>query len=158
MNEFYGAVSAACFALLGLWWVVIELNHGSWLEDPALRRTAGRVSLYFLIPGTISLLSMLDDGGVFWRVVFLTGAAVGLGDAILAARAGPTPGASRAFSLVGFGTFALVALVAAIPGLVRNLGVAPLAVEGVLVALLLLLGAWMAWHGMLGEIAGRRGT
>ena len=156
MNEFYGAVSAACFALLGLWWVVIELNHGQWLGDRALRRTAGRVSLYFLIPGTMSLLSMIDDSGIFWRVVFLSGAAVGLGDAILAARAGPTPGASRAFTISGFAVFAAVAVVAAVPGLAHSLGIPPLAVEAVLVTLLLLLGAWMAWHGMLGEIQGRR--
>ena len=153
MNDFYSAVSAACFALLGLWWVAVEINHRVWLPDPGLRRMAVRVSLYFLIPGTISLLSMLDDGSGFWRLVFLTGAVVGLVDVIVGTRAQKTTGGrSGVLLIVSFVVYVLIAAVAALPSVIRNAGITPLAVEGVLLALLIILGAAMAWVGLISTV------
>ena len=148
MAEFYAAVGGACFALLGLWWVVIELNHGAWLRDRQLRRMAGRTSLYFLLPGTISIVSLLDvEGTLFWRGVFLSGAAVGLVAAVIALRdSRQSPAGQPAVLLVvSFAVYVAIALVAASPTLVKRLCATPLVVEGILLAGLILLGAAMAW-------------
>jgi hypothetical protein len=148
MSDFYAATGGACFALLGLWWVVIQLNQESWLRDRDLRRMAGRTSLYFLLPGTMSILSLLDpDGPIFWRAVFLSGAAVGLVEALLALRSarGRASGQPAALLIASFAIYAAVAVVALSPALIRRLGLVPLLVEGVLLAGLILLGAALAW-------------
>ena len=148
MGDFYAATGGACFALLGLWWVVIQLNAESWLRDPDLRRMAGRTSLYFLLPGTISILSLLDTGApLFWRGVFLSGAVVGLVEAIFALRAARSSPAGQppALLVVSFVLYTAVALVALSPALTRGTGAEPIIVEGFLLAGLILLGAALAW-------------
>ena len=148
MADFYAATGGACFALLGLWWVVVELNHGVWLSDPHLRRMAGRTSLYFLLPGTISIVSLLDvEGSLFWRCVFVTGAAVGLVEAVIAMRDARTSRAGQPAALLAasFVVYTAIAVVALSPTLIRRLGATPLVVEGILLAGLILLGAGLAW-------------
>jgi hypothetical protein len=148
MSDFYAATGGACFALLGLWWVVIQLNADSWLRDPDLRRMAGRTSLYFLLPGTMSILSLLDvTSAVYWRGVFLSGAAVGLVEAVLAVRAARsrTAGQPAPLLVASFVIYIVIAVVALSPTLIRRMGATPLMVEGILLAGLILLGAALAW-------------
>ena len=161
MSDFYAATGGACFALLGLWWVVIQLNQDSWLRDPDLRRMAGRTSLYFLLPGTISILSLLDlESAVFWRGVFLSGAAVGLVEAVLAFRSARTRPAGQppVLLVVSFVIYTAIAVVALSPTLVRRVGTHPLVVEGILLAGLVLLGAALAWTQLVASAERTEGT
>ena len=81
LSGFYGAFSPACFALLGLWLVVVQIRLGEWQGSPPHRRRSYGVALHFVLPGMMSLLALIDPADpVFWRVSFaviaLSGAAV----------------------------------------------------------------------------------
>jgi hypothetical protein len=80
LNAFYGAFSPTCFALLGLWMVVIQLRLGDWRDAERKRRSYG-IALHFALPGMMSVFALIDaQNPAFWRVSFaviaLGGAAV----------------------------------------------------------------------------------
>src|SRR4029453_881719 len=86
-STFYSAASALCFTLLGFWWVVVQFRHAELTRDAAARRFTFLVSLHFIVPGLVSLASLLATGPM-WRIAFglagLTGLAatwVGVFDA-----------------------------------------------------------------------------
>jgi hypothetical protein len=152
MDQFYSAVSSICFTLLGFWFVVVQLGADKHMHDPQRRRTAIRVSLYFVLPGLMSVLSLVNIGEArsqahFWRAVFLVTAAIGLVDAVIAARIPRTRVASVVTAVLYLG----VAGVALSPTMTARLlpDVPPLAVEGVLLALLVLLGLYLIWSEFL---------
>ena len=62
--------SSRSWTLLGLWWVVIQVRYKDAAATPALRRHAYGVLVFFLMPGMMSLFSIVDDAGTWWRVVF----------------------------------------------------------------------------------------
>lgn len=81
LSGFYGAFSPTCFALLGLWLVVVQIRLREWGDSAPQRRRAYGVALHFALPGMMSLLALIDPADpVFWRVSFaviaLSGAAV----------------------------------------------------------------------------------
>jgi hypothetical protein len=71
LDAFYGAFSPACFALLGLWLVTVQLRMHDWRGSVFhLRRSYG-VALHFVLPGVMSLSALIDPGNaLFWRVCF----------------------------------------------------------------------------------------
>jgi hypothetical protein len=71
LDAFYGAFSPACFALLGLWLVAVQLRLRDWQGSVFhLRRSYG-VALHFVLPGVMSLSALIDPGdAIFWRVAF----------------------------------------------------------------------------------------
>jgi hypothetical protein len=145
MADFYSAASAVCFVLLGLWWVVVQLKFDEWRDDRAKQRMAYRISLYFLLPGLISMLSLLEvEGTFFWRSVFVTGAVVGVVETIASRGSGGRSPAAVAATLA---LYLLMGGVAVSPGVVLRLlpSLPPLAVEGILLTMLVLLGVNMAW-------------
>ena len=148
-TTFYSAASALCFTLLGFWWVVVQFRHAELTRDAAARRFMFLVSLHFIVPGLVSLASLLATGPM-WRVAFGLAGATG----ILAAAAGTRAAGSispllaglRLKALLGIPVYALIVLVAISPDLVRmNLGLEPLQVEGMLLLVILLLGILLAW-------------
>jgi hypothetical protein len=149
-DTFYAATSALCFTLLGFWWVVVQFRHVELTHAAGPRRFAFLVSLYFVLPGLVSLASLLAGGGVLWRVAFgLAGvvgiAAVVVGTREVAATSG-TMGALARWSWVGVPLYALLAVFAAFPEIARKgLGLEPLQVEGYVLVLILLLGIVFAW-------------
>ena len=74
---FYTTASGLCFTLLGFWWVVVQFRHDELTTDPGRRRLSFVVSLHFILPGIVSLASLLaGDTAILWRVAFgLAGAA-----------------------------------------------------------------------------------
>ena len=71
LSAFYGAFSPACFALLGLWLVAVQVRLPTWENDPERRRRSYGVALYFALPGMMSVLALIDtQTSVFWRVSF----------------------------------------------------------------------------------------
>jgi hypothetical protein len=81
LTDFYIAFSPACFALLSLWLVVVQLNNAAWVSgDQAHHWRAYGVALYFALPGTMSLFALIDaKDPTFWRVSF---AVIALGGAV----------------------------------------------------------------------------
>jgi hypothetical protein len=148
-TTFYAAASALCFTLLGFWWVVVQFRHAELTASFAARRFMFLVSLHFIVPGLVSLASLLATGPM-WRIAFGLAGLTGMLAAIAGTRAGGTASPLladlRVKALLGIPVYALVALIAVAPELVRGtLGIEPLQVEGLLLLVILLLGILLAW-------------
>ncbi len=157
LGTFYAIVAATCFTLVGLWWTVVE-RHPEWHTDPEARRLAGGVYLSFLLPALMSLLAQVDPSQpLIWRTAFLASALVGGWSAWSlmrmsgAADTGPF-GRNRWLVLVLYG---LVFLLAVAPQAAELLGMSPLQVGGVLLALLVASAHALTWELLLPRAAGR---
>lgn len=152
LEDFYGTMAQVCFTLLGLWWIVVQFKYHDWMRNRRRRQMAYDTSLYFVLPGIMSLVSLLaPDGKVLWRVTFSSAAVLGALEAgylaFSARRQDRYTRIMRGAHWVATALYTLVALVALSPSLVRSLGVdaAALQVEGIFLALLVFLGVNMTW-------------
>jgi hypothetical protein len=147
LTDFYAAFATVCFTLLGLWIIVVQTRHAEWRQTAVHRRRAYGVALHFSLPGLMSLLSLVDPASTdLWRISFAIVA--GGGVIALALVRGPAPtrlGAAAYLAAVVL--YVLIALVAAAPSIVADLGVLaqPLRVEAVLLTILVFLGVNVAW-------------
>jgi hypothetical protein len=152
ISDFYGAVSSLSFTLLGLWWVVVQLRYQGGGGDPRRRRHAYGVALFFLLPGLMSLLSSIDPGlSALWRVAFCSSAVLGIVEVVLYLQtAGVRTPAAVALRAVGLVLYVLIAVVALRPRLTADLslGLAPQELEAILLALVIFVGANLAWLGL----------
>ena len=99
-DAFFSTASALCFTLLGFWWVVVQFRHDELTSDGPRRRLAFVVSLHFVIPGSMSLASLLaGDNGVLWRVAFASAGVLGLVAVVIVGRSA-VPGATGALATV----------------------------------------------------------
>jgi hypothetical protein len=148
---FYATTSALSFTLLGFWWVVVQFRHDELTVDPSLRRLAFVVSLYFILPGLMSLGALIaGDVPLIWRLTFGAAGTVGMLAVVLGANAISLPdgvGSSIGRRMwLGLPVFAILTFVALRPDLVRSaLALEPLQVEGAMLAILAFLGIWFAW-------------
>lgn len=144
LDEFYKIASALAFTLLGLWWVVIQLRYQNGQGTEAERRHAYGVLLLFLLPGLMSLLSLVDDSEEWWRVVFGIIAALGFAEVALyyAARAGEMTDTAKALRVVSAAVYGLILLVAVFPdaGIEMGLGLEGLELEALLIGALFVIG------------------
>ena len=156
-STFYATSSALCFTLLGFWWVVVEFRHAELTRDAAARRFTFLVSLHFIIPGIVSLASLLATGAL-WRVAFGAAGVTGMlaviaGMRDVASRPGPLRSLGRA-AWLGVPLYAVLTLVAIAPDIVRtSLALEPLQAEGLILLVVLLLGILLAWILFTGPMA-----
>lgn len=148
LKDFYAVVSGINFTLLGLWWVAMRERKE--LSDAAGRRLAYLVSLGFVVPGTIALLSQVaPDKPLLWRTSFAIAGLVGAFGMVLLANAIQTRlGASilaNVLRAAAVPAYALVAIVALFPALAREIGLTPLQAEAILLCILIFLGVQAAW-------------
>ena len=147
-TAFYAAGSALCFTLLGFWWVVVQFRHAELTEDVASRRFTFLVSLHFIVPGIVSLASLLATGPM-WRLAFGLAGITGIAAAIAGTRAGSGSALLadvRRGALLGIPIYGLITVIALAPDIVRTtLGLEPLQVEGLLLLVILLIGILLAW-------------
>jgi len=63
LSAFYGAFSPACFALLGLWLVAVQVRLPVWEKDPERRRRSYGVlqTLLVFLGFNLAWLLLLDD-------------------------------------------------------------------------------------------------
>ena len=143
---FYATASALSFTLLGFWWVVVEFRHNEFTMEPARRRLAFVVSLHFILPGLMSLASLLTgDLPLVWRITFATAGVLGMLASVMGARGSTSPTVGR-WMWLGLPLYAIITIVALRPDLVRSwMSVEPLQVEGLTMTLLVLLGIIFAW-------------
>jgi hypothetical protein len=150
VGVFYGIMAGLSFTLLGLWWVACQARR-EWLDERTGRGMAYVVSLHFVLPGAMSLLSLIaPDVPAMWRITFATAGALGLlGTAFTIAtmrrHAGSDVGVLRVLQWVATPLYAGVTVVAVMPQLVGGIGLAPIQVEAVLLVVLVLLGTQTAW-------------
>jgi hypothetical protein len=151
-NAFYATASTLCFTLLGFWWVVVQFRHDELTSDGPHRRLSFVVSLHFVIPGIMSLASLLaGDNGLLWRIAFGAAGTLGFVAVVIAGRQA-VPGATGALAMVQRSEwlvaplYVLITVVAIFPESVRSFtGLAPLQVEGYVLTTIVLLGILFAW-------------
>jgi hypothetical protein len=72
LDAFYGAFSPACFALLGLWLVVVQIRVNDWQRSSTRQRMSYVIALNFVLPGLMGVLALVDPTtAAFWRVAFI---------------------------------------------------------------------------------------
>lgn len=145
---FYATVSGLSFTLLGLWWVVADRRR-EWFANAHHRRMAYVVSLHFMLPGSMSVLSLVDTGTFFWRLVFALAGVAGIVGALMMSSSVSTELGQRKLASVmlwiALPVYALVVAVAVVPDLSAIVSMSPRQLEGILIALVLLLGINAAW-------------
>ena len=138
-QDFYETFAPIALTAFGLWLVVVQVRHADWMRHPARRRRAYGVSLYFVLPGAMSLLSLVEPGNeALWRVSF---GVLGLIGAI----AGPLSdrGWLGWVSAVLYAGVVVVAAAPDLPGDVFDLNA--LRAESLLLTLIVVLGLNVAW-------------
>jgi hypothetical protein len=140
LDAFYGAFSPACFALLGLWIVAVQLRVDDVRASPELRRRAYVVALFFALPGLMSVIALIDSADpAFWRVSF---AVIGLVGVASLYPAHGLPATARARIITDV---AAVLLYLAIAVLALFGGIKLERTEAVLLTALVFLGFNVAW-------------
>ena len=160
LSAFYGAFSPACFALLGLWLVAVQVRLPVWEKDPQRRRRSYGVALHFALPGIMSMFALIDvQTPVFWRVSFGIVAVSGVVIMALVRGYPVAPGRDDTDrrSLAGVDRLGLAAYAAAIVlyvligVLAVRGGLDALRTEAVLQILLVFLGFNVAWLLLLDD-------
>jgi uncharacterized membrane protein len=151
VETFYSAVGGISFTLLGLWLVVVA-THREWQQLEARRLLAYAVSLHFLLPGMMSLLSLVaPDEPLIWRGVFALAGLAGIAGVVLFRRAVVedlgTPRLVVVVEWVVLPIYIVITILALAPTIPASLGMTlkPIQVEAILVSLLIFFGAQAAW-------------
>ncbi len=154
LSDFYQAFSTACFALLGLWLIAVQLRINEWQNDPERKRRAYGVALFFVLPGLMSVFSLIDEyTSTFWQVSFAT---VAFGGALImfVVRGFPAPVEPGRTGLRRLPVPDRLGLAAYVTGIVLYLvigmhalfgGLAELRTEAVLLTILVFLGFNVGW-------------
>jgi hypothetical protein len=78
-ETFYETTATISFTLLGLWWIALQAKYHEWIADPLRRRIITIITLYFLLPGSMSLLALLAiENRLLWRIAFVVFCLVGV--------------------------------------------------------------------------------
>jgi hypothetical protein len=148
-DAFYGAASGLSFTLLGFWWAVVTFRHAELCSTDGSRRFAFVVSLYFLLPGLVAMVSLASGSGPLWRIAFGVVGVAGIVGAFLARRPPDTHAVLRTvmpWIWLSVPLYALMTLIALVPDTVRStLNAEPLQVEAVMLVAVLFVGSQLAW-------------
>lgn len=165
--DFYGRLAEVAILVLGFWLAVAQLRPptGPATGPATARRAAHSVAVQLALPAAMSLVALADDGrGVVWRTAFLVGAAWGVGMLVLLRPDAGTPRVVAAMQWSTLGLYALVALVALVPGRAfgyLRLPITPLQAEaglfGLLVFVALNQAFWLVFPPDPADRAGRAG-
>jgi hypothetical protein len=140
LDAFYGAISPASLALLGLWLVAVQMRADEVRASRELTRRTYIVALFFALPGLMSIIALIDTGNpAFWRVSF---AVIGLAGAAALLPARGLPGGQRirnAADVLAVVLYLVIALLALIGGPVAQRATA------VLLTALIFVGFNVAW-------------
>lgn len=150
LETFYQTVSQVCFTLLGFWLIVLQTKYQEWSGKRERRRMIVNISLYFLLPGTMSLLAMLAiQATAIWRVAFLVTSALGAIETAFMLRSlwqreyvYWVAVLVRAIELV---LFALIAVVGLFPQMFNRFGLTALTVAGIVLTLIVVGGIALMW-------------
>jgi hypothetical protein len=153
LQAFYQTVAQLCFTLLGLWWLVLQTKYGEWIGDPRRRRMVTNISLYFLLPGAMSLLALLSPQvHLLWQAAFILASGLGVFEtlALILGERAPARDAwlaavVRWTGAVLYACIAALAVASLIPALNIALRGSALSISGILITLLIVSGVTLAW-------------
>ena len=147
LAEFYIALSAVSFTLLGLWLVAAATRQAEWRGSSLHQRQAFAVATHFSLPGLTGLLVLVNpDSGGLWRVSL--GVAAGGGIIALIALHAPAAGqVGRAAYLATMAAYVVIVVLAIHPHIVGQLSfpIAPERIAAVLLAGVVFVGVNVAW-------------
>ena len=152
METFYATLAQICFALVGLWWVVVQFKYDQLMSTPAGRLAAYSASMHFIAPGVISLISILvAEDLAIWRLGSVLGSILGMVAGLAALRAAMLTRTQRIIEVV------LIILFVVIIGLsfifTPVFGVKPIMIESIVNVGVITLGANYAWLFFVGAPA-----
>jgi len=157
LETFYQTVSQVCFTLLGFWLIVLQTKYHEWSGKTERRRMIVNISLYFLLPGTMSLLAMLAiQATAIWRVAFVVTSVLGAVESLFMVR--NLQQAERPYWVAIFlraielVLFALIAVVGLFPDFFKFAGLTPLTVAGVLLTLIVVGGIALMWIYLIAPV------
>ncbi|NTV65208.1 MAG: hypothetical protein HGA65_16995, partial [Oscillochloris sp.] len=143
-ETFYATLSAICFTLLGLWWVVVQMKYDRWMSSPARRRIAYAASMHFVAPGLLALVAVLStDEMQIWRVGAVIGGLLGAIMSGYAGFNGTMSLAQRLQEVLICGCFLIAASLAFVTSPI--FGLRPIVIEALVDTLVLGLGVHVAW-------------
>ncbi|MEA2347902.1 MAG: hypothetical protein QOG62_1689 [Thermoleophilaceae bacterium] len=152
LDAFYTGLSQASFVLLGLWWVVVQLKYAEGSGDVSRRRHVYGVMLFLLIPGVMSVTSLVNsDLTLLWRVAFGISGAAGLLECLFYfGTSGVRTRGSTVLRVFAALLCGLIVLIALFPDLSATIGfgLSPREVEAILSSLLLVVGAHMVYFAL----------
>jgi hypothetical protein len=147
LTDFYIAFGTVCFTLLGLWLVVVQTRHAEWRGVAVYRRRAYGVALHFF-PARADEPAGLGEPRQHDAVAgVVCGRCRQRGDrAAIGSRVAARHGRPVAY-LAAVVLYALIAVIAAVPSLVPDVGLSAPAVqvEAVLLTILVFFGVNVAW-------------
>jgi hypothetical protein len=158
-EAFYQTTATIAFTLLGLWWIALQAKYSEWIRDALRRRMISIITLYFLLPGSMSLLALLAiQNRLLWRIAFVVACMIGVfATGVLAADARKATGepqenptswnwrVMRGSCWVGVALYILIAVVAFGAPTLAAAGIEPLLVAGTCLTLIVILGLFLAW-------------
>jgi hypothetical protein len=149
METFYATLSSICFALVGLWLVVVQFKYDVFTSSPTLRLTAYAAAMHFVAPGVISLVAVLmSQETAIWRLGSVLGGVLGIVAAVTALRAGLLSGWQRiqeVVLLILFGALTLLGFVTT-----PLFGLKPVLIEALVNIGVIVLGVQFAWQFFVG--------
>jgi hypothetical protein len=150
LETFYQTVSQVCFTLLGFWLIVLQTKYQEWSGKKERRRMIVNISLYFLLPGTMSLLAMLAiQATAIWRVAFVVTSALGAIETAFMlrsfARQKRVYGVAVLVRAIELVLFALIAVVGLFPQVFNRFGLTALTVAGIVLTLIVVGGIALMW-------------
>ena len=146
LDQFYEAFSPACFGLLGLWMVVVQIRDDLRHNGP-YRQVSYGIALCFALPGIMSVLALVDETDpAYWQVSFII---VALGGAIVIYRVHhkvPNLERHHVFTyLSAIGLYLAIGLLAFVARLAKSAGPELLRVDAILLTVVIFLGFNAAW-------------
>ena len=156
METFYATLAQICFALVGLWWVVVQFKYEPLMSSPSGRLAAYIASMHFIAPGVISLISVLvsDDAGI-WRLGSFIGSVLGIVATLAALRAALLTRTQRVIEVILLVLFAIIAILSFVT--TPLFGVKPIMVEALVNVGVITLGVHFAWLFFAGKLLKRTG-
>jgi hypothetical protein len=155
LTTFYATVGGISFTLHGLWWVVV-MSKREWQQQRPRRLMAYVVSMHFLLPGMMSLLSIIaPDEPLLWRTTFALAGLLGVVGVLLVLRTlreeHDTPSLVRLIQVLVLPVYGLITVLALFPELPATLGLGlrAIQVEAIITTVLLFFGVQSAWVLML---------
>ena len=152
METFYATLAQICFALVGLWWVVVQFKYDQLMSSTASRLAAYSASMHFIAPGVIALISVLVAEDVaIWRLGSLIGSVLGIVAGLAAMRAALLTRTQRIIEVTLVVLFAAIAILSFVT--TPLFGIKPIMIEAIVNVGVITLGVQFAWLFFSGRSA-----
>jgi hypothetical protein len=155
VETFYATLASICFALVGLWWVVVQFKYDLFMASPGGRLAAYAASMHFVAPGVISLVAVLTTDQVpIWRIGSVAGSVLGIVATVAALRGALLTDSQRIAEVSLLVLFVVMAILSFVS--VPIFGSKPILIEALVNVAVIVLGVQYAWQFFAGGWLNKR--